>query len=126
MAQNNHICIVDDDPICVYTTRLLIEATGKFDKISFFSNGKEAFQGLSQLFGTAEFPQIILLDINMPIWDAWDFLDELNKENADIASSIYVVSSSNDPEDEQRAKAYAQVKGFLLKPIQLNQLNFGH
>jgi CheY-like chemotaxis protein len=104
----------------------LIEATGKFDKISFFSNGKEAFQGLSQLFGTAEFPQIILLDINMPIWDAWDFLDELNKENADIASSIYVVSSSNDPEDEQRAKAYAQVKGFLLKPIQLNQLNFGH
>jgi CheY-like chemotaxis protein len=60
----------------------------------------------------------------MPIWDAWDFLDELNKEEEHISSSIYVVSSSNDPEDEQRAKTYTQVKGFLLKPIQLDQLNF--
>ncbi len=124
MAQSKHICIIDDDPICVYTTRLLIESIGKFDQISIFSNGKEAFQGLSQLIGTAEFPQIILLDINMPIWDAWDFLDELNKKNEHVISSIYVVSSSNDPEDEQRAKTYDQVKGFLLKPIQLDQLNF--
>jgi CheY-like chemotaxis protein len=124
MALNKHICIIDDDPICVYTTKLMLESAGVFNQISIYTNGKEAFDGLKHSIGSADFPEYVLLDINMPIWDAWDFLDELSKSDVTFNSNIFVVSSSNDPEDEQRARSYSLVKGFLLKPIQISQLNF--
>lgn len=60
-------------------------------------------------------PHVILLDINMPIMDGWEFLDEFEKWNIPIP--VYIVSSSGNSMDLQKSKQYNSVKGFYCKPI---------
>ena len=64
---------------------------------------------------------LLLLDINMPFMDGWDFLDAL--EPLDVSLPIYIVSSSTSPRDLEKSKKYKRVKGFLSKPITYTDLN---
>jgi CheY-like chemotaxis protein len=125
MNKKSRICIVDDDPICVFTTKIILEASKMFDEIQVFHSGKEAFETLS-LKSDEELPSIIILDINMPIWDGWDFLDEIVKKPLAGETNIYVVSSSNDPEDILKAKSYPMVLDFVLKPIDIQKIIASH
>jgi len=59
---------------------------------------------------------LLLLDINMPNMDGWEFLDQLNKQN--ILIDVKMLTSSLDPDDIERSMGYAQISGFLLKPLQ--------
>jgi len=78
MSKNRRICIIDDDPICVFTTKIMLEVSKVFDDIQVFNSGKEAFDILSKK-SDEDLPGVVILDINMPIWDGWDFLDEIVK-----------------------------------------------
>ena len=60
-------------------------------------------------------PDIILLDLNMPILDGWQFLDEFKQFNS--TAQVYIMSSSNYPEDIQNASNYPLVKGYIVKPL---------
>lgn len=117
---SKRICIIDDDPICVFTTKILIEASGQFDEVMIYNSGIDAFEALSQITEKHLFPEIILLDINMPIWDGWDFLNESISHPFVSNARIFVVSSSNDPEDIMKAKSYSMVEDFILKPIDIS------
>jgi len=117
------ICIVEDDPNYMILTKKMIEFTSLFDEILTFHNGKAAFEGILELkkkFG--EFPGFILLDINMPIWDAWDFLDEFSKISGEWKGSIYIITSSIDKIDEAKASEYTIVKEYLRKPVSFNKI----
>ena len=77
-------------------------------------------------------PDIIFLDIYMPITDGWMFLDEFRKSKAEFAKKmrIYMVSSSIDPRDLNRARSSPEVEDYVEKPISLNKFsellgNFG-
>lgn len=126
MKKINSACIIDDDDIFIYGTRRIMQEVRFCDEIIVFKNGKEAIDGMQNyLIEGKNLPEIIFLDINMPIMNGWDFLEEftkipnLNKDNI----QLYVVSSSIDPSDLQRAKQFELVNNYILKPILPKQLN---
>jgi CheY-like chemotaxis protein len=120
MPQVNNILVIDDDPLYLLLVKKTIIKYEFAKTISAFSNGLEAFDSLKNLINVpASLPDIILLDINMPIMDGWDFLDQflpfLQKTQKKI--SIYIVTSSIAENDKIKAKTYPTIKDYLLKPI---------
>ena len=117
------IAIIDDDPILIFTLKYKINKINSEFEISQFSNGKDAFDFFSDYdTNFLHFPDFIFLDINMPIWDAWDFLNEWEKYKFATCPLIYILSSSINPKDIQNAKKYCFVKSFLIKPIDFENL----
>lgn len=123
MNQNKTICIIEDDPNYLMLTKKMIEFTSLFGEILTFRNGKQAFDGLNDWkTKTGNFPDIILLDINMPIWDGWDFLDEFTKNCSSWDGLIFIITSSIDKVDESKASEYSLVKGYLRKPVSFEKI----
>lgn len=121
--KNKTICIIEDDPNYMILTKKMIEFTSLFDEILTFNNGKSAFHGILEIkTRLGDFPEFILLDINMPIWDAWDFLDEFSNVSDGWQGSIYIITSSIDKFDEEKASEYPIVKDFLRKPVSFNKI----
>lgn len=119
------LCIVDDDSIFQMLTRIIIEKTQRVQKIKIFSNGKQAIDFLSSVHDQPDkLPEIILLDLNMPVMDGWGFLEEylLLKPRIGKEILIYVVSSSIDPEDVQRARKISEVTDYVIKPVNQEKL----
>jgi CheY-like chemotaxis protein len=118
--QSRIVAIVDDDPIYRFTSLRSIERQQLASKILEFNSGGDALEFLKNNSGNAShLPDFILLDINMPLTDGWMFLDEFDKLKSLLPKSIviYMVSSSIDQRDIQRAKSNALVKDYLIKPI---------
>ena len=118
------ICIIDDDPIFVYGTKVLLNHKKDFSNdILVFENGKEALDNLSSLLRAGkELPDFIFLDLNMPIMNGWQFLDAFIKLPITHRPLIFIISSSIDQEDRDRALRYEMVKEFIFKPLSENQL----
>lgn len=116
-------CIVEDDPMHLFITKKYIELSGYVDKILVCKNGKEAYNALKSMFLNSEkLPQIIFLDLNMPVWDGWQFLDEFTQIPIDQKIIIYILTSSNSEEDYKRADLYSLSRNYLVKPIEQSQL----
>ncbi len=120
MKKVNSILIIDDDPLFMLLIKKTILKYNFANTILAFNNGLEAFESLMQsINNSSELPDIILLDINMPIMDSWEFLDKfipiLQKINKKI--SIYIVTSSLAEIDKTKARTYPIIKDYLLKPI---------
>jgi CheY-like chemotaxis protein len=117
------ICIVDDDPIYQMIAKRLITLIQYSGVIFEYSDGNEAFLALKQMHDQGDkMPDVIFLDINMPIWDGWDFLDEIVKLELQHTFEIYLVSSSTSPQDIEKASRYPMVKRFLTKPLKIEEL----
>lgn len=65
---------------------------------------------------------IIFLDINMPVMDGWEFLDQLQSNEQLQAYRVIMVTSSTNDSDRQKAKSYAQISDFFIKPLNIEQL----
>ncbi|MEA5402011.1 response regulator [Arcicella sp. DC2W] len=116
-------CIIDDDPIFVFGTKRLMQIANFCNGFLVFKNGKEAYDSLKTIITTGEkLPDLIFLDLNMPIWDGWQFLDEFIQIPIENAVTIFIVTSSIDPEDIKRAKSYEIVSNYLVKPIKMDDL----
>jgi CheY-like chemotaxis protein len=118
-------CIIDDDPIYVFGIKKFISIHNFCDTIWVFENGEAAIEHLQFLISTnGVLPDIIILDVNMPIMDGWDFLDEFNKLKSQLLKNIkiHMVSSSIDKSDIERAESHNEVSGYFIKPIQLDDL----
>jgi CheY-like chemotaxis protein len=89
-------------------------------KIKFFSDGEKGMDFLKQNLGAAtNLPDIILLDVNMPFMDGWEFLKEYKSLQTQIKKdvNIYLLTSSNNPHDIAMAKEISELSGYLVKPI---------
>lgn len=123
MKKIDLVCIVDDDPTHVFITKKYIQLSGHVEKILVCINGKDAFDTLQKLITNKEtLPKIIFLDLNMPIWDGWQFLDEFTKIPTEETITIYILTSSNSDEDNEKAKQYSLTSNYLIKPISQSQL----
>ncbi len=114
------ICIVDDDNVYQFTTTRAIETHKLAKKILVFSDGEEAIQFLMDNIANKEhLPDVIFLDINMPIMDGWQFLEEyvMLKPKIGKKITIYMISSSVDPVDLARAKKISEISDYIVKPI---------
>lgn len=118
-------CIVDDDPILIFGMKLMIKQVDTSLETRVWNNGKQALDGLLELHQNGEaLPEVIFLDLTMPVMDGWDFLKALRE--ADLPGKelmkIYVLSSSINPVDQERALGYKEVHDFITKPLKERQL----
>lgn len=119
------IWVVDDDVIYQTIINKLIQKSGVFFINSSFMNGKEAITSLHKIIEDNDnLPDIILLDINMPIMDGWEFMEELKNLKSTINNQIkiYIVSSSIAIEDKNKSKTFESIIGYIAKPITINDL----
>lgn len=120
-------CIIDDDKIYVNLVKKIIEIKKLSENLLIYKNGKEALDYFKNIMETAtdegKLPDIIFLDLNMPVMDGWEFLNEFIKIKNNLSKKItlYVVSSSIDPRDLERAKSINLVTDYLIKPIELKK-----
>ena len=113
--------IIDDDAIFVFVLKKLLEKNGNFGKMIDFKNGNDA---IDILFSKqSELPCVILLDLNMPIIDGWQFLDQLEDSELKNELNVYIMSSSIDRTDIEKSKTYSIVKDFISKPVNADKLN---
>lgn len=123
MRKINNAWIIDDDKILTYVLQRIMGSVDSIENIEIFQNGKEAINELLIVKKNPEsLPDIILLDLNMPIMDGWQFLDEFEKIKLDKKITLYIVSSSIDVQDHNKAKSYKTVSDFLIKPIGKKQI----
>lgn len=111
------IAVVDDDEIYKIIIEKMISSSELFDKVYLFDDSRNALEVLSN--GDISTPEIILLDLNMPHLDGWEFLDHLKEQKPEVysESEIYIVTSSISQSDQDRANSYEEIKGFISKPI---------
>ncbi len=120
-------CIIDDDKIYVNLVKKIIEIKKLSENLLIYKNGKEALDYFKNIMENAtdenKLPDIIFLDLNMPVMDGWEFLNEFMKikNNLNKKITLYVVSSSIDPRDLERARSFNLVTDYLIKPIELKK-----
>lgn len=120
-----NICIVDDDDIYQFTVVKTLELLEFEKNILSFSDGEEALAFLvNNLNKNQKLPDVIFLDINMPIMDGFQFMEEYGKIKSQLGKKtvIYMVSSSVDPVDIERAKRISDVSDYIIKPIEPGKL----
>ncbi|MCI4642115.1 MAG: response regulator [Flavobacteriaceae bacterium] len=120
MRKINMSCIIDDDPIFVYGTKKVMKEVDFCSDVIVYHNGQDAINGLRNLVEEKkELPSLIFLDLNMPVMDGWEFLDDfITIPNNNIEKvHVYVISSSIDANDFIRARNYEVVNNYILKPI---------
>ena len=126
----DQILCIDDDPITLMLCKKVISRALFSKEIITLQNGEEAinyFNNLKQISNQESatvLPQLIFLDLNMPVMGGWEFLDYFNDKKFSEFNSIKVVilSSTIDPEDLEKSKQYPMVFDFLSKPISQSML----
>lgn len=124
------ILCIDDDPITLMLSKKVIEKSSFSDEIITAQNGEEALLYFNTLkYNKAKIvkkPQLIFLDLNMPVMGGWEFLDYFTSPAYNEFNSINVIvlSSTINPEDLLKAKKYPIIKDFLSKPITKAMLEY--
>ncbi len=110
--------IVDDDQIFVFVLKKLMQKAGCFERVINITNGLEAIDTLTADFQSGKpLPDVIFLDLNMPVLDGWQFLDEVEQLPFKEQLCIYVVSSSINAVEIEKVRQYTTVKSFVTKPV---------
>ncbi len=123
--KDTHVWIIDDDVMLTFYVKRLCELN-KGHLISTFPTAKPAIEKLlSSLDDPASLPDIILLDIYMPVTTGWDFLKFFREIKASLPKKVdlYVISSSIHPSDRQRALADDNVIRYLEKPLTMEMIS---
>ncbi len=121
-----NILLVDDDEVYLFVTKKILSNLSKDILINTFTDGEKAIEYITLCIQeTVELPEIILLDINMPFMDGWGFLSEFKKMKPKLPDqnvNIFLVTSSNDPNDLKRAQEFEELTGYVVKPVFENKL----
>jgi CheY-like chemotaxis protein len=128
MKKVHCILLVDDDETSNFISQSVIDKMSFAEHIHQAINGKEALDFLldqctRELIDSC--PQVVFLDINMPVMNGLEFLSEFSKHDQNFLHipEIFILTSSNDPDDKAHTDQYAMVKGYISKPLTVEKLN---
>lgn len=123
------VLCVDDDSISLTISKLLLKRTGFAESVDTAVDGSDALEYFGELFNNSKDPQgdapeLIILDINMPVMNGWEFLEAYVVQFAEKLpkTKVVILSSTIDPEDFSRAKKYDVVARFVSKPLSVENL----
>ncbi|MBU2945475.1 response regulator [Zobellia uliginosa] len=125
MKNTPKICIIDDDYIYRYTVVKKMETMHLAANTMDFEDGEVAMEFiLKNLKIDSELPDVIFLDIDMPVMDGFQFMKEFLKIENQLSKkiTIYMISSSLDPLDIERARKIHSISDYFVKPIKTEQL----
>lgn len=124
------ILCIDDDPITLMLCKKVISKTKFSKETATAQNGENALKYFRDIKETGIenqiLPQLIFLDLNMPVMGGWEFLDCFSTTEFKDFNQIKIVilSSTIDPEDLEKTKKYPMVIDFLPKPISISMLEY--
>jgi two-component SAPR family response regulator len=113
MKEKTKIIIIDDDNVTVFLSRRILLNFDPTFEFSFFSSGIEAIDFVRNNY--LDKNTIILLDINMPDYSGWDFLNDFMP--IESTCHVFMFTSSIDLVDLEKSKTFSKVKGFISKPL---------
>lgn len=126
MEKLNEILLIDDNEIDNLIHSRLIKELSLAENVQVFLNGKSALFHLKELIkkNPQNLPDLILLDLNMPIMDGWTFLNEFEKLQTQLPKNIkiYIVSCSINKREIQKALGNKQVIDFISKPVTADRM----
>jgi len=113
------ILLVDDDANTNYIHQSYLKRIGLAEEVITVTNGQLA---LDYLQNGGELPDLILLDLNMPVMDGFEFLEHFEKLNlSSHAGPVVIISSSDNENHIHKAERYGAVRDYLVKPIYKQQ-----
>ena len=119
-----NVLLVDDDAVFNFLSKKMVKRLGVAKDIHTALNGREALDLFNSYYqGATTLPDVILLDLNMPIMDGFSFLEAFNRLEVPGKDrvKIVVVTSSHDPKDKERTMKLG-VTDYLTKPLQPEKL----
>ena len=121
----NKAYIIDDDDISIFLTSMMLESNLFARNIESYVNPTEALFKLQHI-PDENLPEIILLDLNMPVLNGWEFLETITQQESRFLGKchVFILTSSVDPLEKEQAAQYKLVNGFLRKPLDESSLAF--
>ncbi|RZK49643.1 MAG: response regulator [Pedobacter sp.] len=118
------LLVIDDDDINIFIIRKIVEKTGVPIEMVSRNNGQQAIDYLKDAIASQlDLPQLVLIDINMPVMNGWEFIEAYQDLNIEQPVNMYILSSSVYENDIEKTKTYPLVKGFISKPLSMERLN---
>ena len=127
MKKIRSIGVIDDDPITVFGIKKMLNLLEISETIKTYANGKEAIDDIKAMIDRDDpIPEVIFLDINMPIMDGWQFLEEFITLPLPFRIRINILTSSIDPADRENWLYYREKTHHLIdyknKPIRKGEI----
>lgn len=120
-----NVLLVDDDATFRFIVQTICNKSGLAQVVQESLNGRDAIDYIKEnMQEDGNLPDLVLLDLNMPVMDGWEFLDRLPKiVNGRMAElPVVILTSSINTQDRERAQKYPFVKGVFSKPLTAVQL----
>jgi len=117
-------CLIDDDYIHQFGMKRMIQRYQPSVGVIEFYNGLDAINFFKTAHDEQSIPELIFLDINMPVMNGWEFLDEFVKIRPALHKKIdiYILSSSTDNHDIEKAKSNPAITDYIVKPLTADSL----
>ena len=124
-TKKQHFIVIDDSKLDCFIAEKVIRNTGKCESVRSFLQATEALEFIKSSNAEQPIPNIILVDIQMPVMNGFEFVDAFEQLPAEITKNykIYVISSSINDVDLNRVHNYPSVIQFLNKPLTSNNLS---
>jgi CheY-like chemotaxis protein len=120
------IFLIDDDVLVNFLNQETIKDSYPDINVRSFESATDALESIKKLINTfnSSLPQLILLDINMPVMDGWEFLEEFDQLPQHLLNHCKVIihTSSIDPRDIEKAKSYPAVIDYITKPLNIQTM----
>lgn len=116
---NLKLLLVDDDEMVLYLHRMMLKISGFPVQPVCLKDGREALTYLAKDYQEGDY-YLMLLDINMPVMNGWEFLDAIQNEPFGHRLAVIMVTSSIDAEDKLLASRFTEIIDYVEKPIDIS------